>query len=511
MKKKKSKKLRIILILLILFLVIFGGIRMLSGKMNQTLEQMANTSQVETVKRRDLSDFISLTGTVEGASKTNVTSKANAEVKQVHVSVGDEVKEGDVLCTFDSKKIKEQISSAKDSIKKEEAISSNTKKQNKEALQDAKEAQQAELSSAGQSIQEAQEEYQAAAQSIADARALQDTKRENLAAAEKALKKAEKYAKKHPKDENGKKALEEANTIYASIQAEIDGLEQQIQETEGSLPELSHAISSAQNTYNSTKSATDKTIRDAQNTIDMEKYQISESDLDQTLKELKEQLKDCEILSPCSGVVTAVNISVGDQNTPGEVLLTIEDTSSMKINASVAEDDILRIEEGLPAIITTSATKEKEWNGSVGRVVRVKNKSTGSPEEGTVVSDYAAEINIPKSELLVGMNAKVKVILQEKKDVLAVPYDVIRTDEKEQTYVLLAQPEEDGSMTAVRCNVLTGDEVDYYTEIVGGDLQEGDQIVYDSEVMEGDHFTPELFDEDHPFGNDDASEEEVKE
>ena len=45
----------------------------------------------------------------------------------------------------------------------------------------------------------------------------------------------------------------------------------------------------------------------------------------------------------------------------------------------------------------------------------------------------------------------------------------------------------DGTATAVRKNIKVGEEVDYYTEVTGGDLKEGDQLIYDNtfSVTEG--------------------------
>ena len=76
---------------------------------------------------------------------------------------------------------------------------------------------------------------------------------------------------------------------------------------------------------------------------------------------------------------------------------------------------------------------------------------------------------------------------------LAVPYDLIRQDDNGDSYVLVAEANEDGTATAVRKNIKVGEEVDYYTEVTGGDLKEGDQLIYDNtfSVTEGQVFTPE--------------------
>jgi hypothetical protein len=83
-------------------------------------------------------------------------------------------------------------------------------------------------------------------------------------------------------------------------------------------------------------------------------------------------------------------------------------------------------------------------------------------------------------------------MLQKKDQVLCVPYDLIFSDDDGQKYVLLAVDRNDGTgmSTAVRCNVETGEESDYYTEIVGGDLKPGDKIVADTTIQEGDMFFP---------------------
>ena len=72
-------------------------------------------------------------------------------------------------------------------------------------------------------------------------------------------------------------------------------------------------------------------------------------------------------------------------------------------------------------------------------------------------------------------------------------FHMIRQDDNGDSYVLVAEANEDGTATAVRKNIKVGEEVDYYTEVTGGDLKEGDQLIYDNtfSVTEGQVFTPE--------------------
>ena len=262
-----------------------------------------------------------------------------------------------------------------------------------------------------------------------------------------------------------------------------------------SLETAQNALDSANDNYASVLKNTDRSVASAQNTVDMQKYQASTTtESKDQLEQLQKQLADCTLSAPIGGVVTAVNVSVGDKNTAGTTMITIEDTSSLKVIVNVEEADILKIQEGMPATVSTDATGDEEIKGTVTRVVRVKNQSTNTNGTDTNTSSgYSAEITIDNTELLVGMSAKAKIVIKDRGTQLAVPYDLIRQDDNGDSYVLVAEANEDGTATAVRKNIKVGEEVDYYTEVTGGDLKEGDQLIYDNtfSVTEGQVFTPE--------------------
>ena len=105
-------------------------------------------------------------------------------------------------------------------------------------------------------------------------------------------------------------------------------------------------------------------------------------------------------------------------------------------------------------------------------------------------------------------------MIKEKGEILAVPYDLVKTDDDGNSYVLVAEANADGSATAVKKNITVGEEADYYTEVTGGDLSEGDKLIYDysGTVMEGQQFTPEQMYSEQDMGTgaatDDSSDAE---
>lgn len=429
--KKKNKKVWIaagIGAVLVVFTVV-----QIFGGTTKEVAMTTNTIEVEPVQTRDLSDTIAVKGSIAGVSKTNVVSKAVSEVTSMNVQVGDVVKAGDVLCTLDSTSIKEKIEDLEKTVSNANAVENLNNKQASDAVQQAKKDQEIQVNEA-------------------------------------------------------KIQLEQA-------QAAVGGVIQQQQSGQvvdfATAQAAQQTYEAAQRNYAQVLESTNCAIEQAQLQEQLNQYQNTDTTAEDTLDDLREQLEDCEVVAPNGGVVTAVNVSVGDINTEKNIILTIEDTSALKVVAPVDESDILKLEEGMSATVTADATGDEKITGTVTRVVRVKSQSTGL--EGATTGGYSVEISIDNTELLVGMDAKAKVMIKEKGEVLAVPYDLIQYDEDGKAFVLVAESNDDGTATAVKKNVEVGEEVDYYTEITGGDLKEGDKLIYDYTftVTEGQSFSPE--------------------
>lgn len=428
-KTKKKKKWLIAVVAIVAVFVVVVGVAI--HNITQTVEMVANTVEVEPVQLRDLSDTISLKGSIAGVSSTNVTSTAVAEITSMNVQVGDIVQEGDVLFTLDSASIQESLSELEKSVSNAQAVSDINSQQKQTAVEQAIADQQTTMAEAAKAVEDAQGAFTWA----------------------------------EGQYNSGTYTFQQ----YLSAQ---------------------RALESAQASYAQALEQTNRAIETARLQVELDQYSNTDSTSKDSLDDLREQLADCEVTAPCSGVVTSVSMRVGDINTGKSTIVTIEDTSSLKLVATVDEADILKLQEGMSAVVTADATGEEKINGTVTRVVRVKSQASGLD---ATAGGYSVEITIDNNELLIGMAAKAKVMLKEKGEVLAVPYDLIQYDEDGNAFVLVAEPNDDGSAVAVRKNIEVGEEVDYYTEITGGDLKEGDMLIYDYtfSVVEGQNFAPE--------------------
>lgn len=474
--KPKKKKKKVLIIVLVIVIVVVAVIGTLVHSMTKQVEMVSNTVEIEPVQKRDLSDAISLKGTVAGESRTNVMSLATAEITAVNVQVGDLVAEGDSLVTLDREDIEKQIADLEKAISNSAMLDKYSDKDLQQALDNAKTQQTQDLEDAQRAIDNAVKAYgDAKTAKIAEMIAAQ-----NAAATEEE-----------------KEALTQATRDWINEGYKKDS----------TLTSMEQAIDDAKRAYDRVVLTSNQAVERAQEEIEKSQYSMDDSvsKSQDTLNELKKQLDDCELKAPCGGVVTAVNVSVGDKNTAGATMITIEDTSALKMVATVEEADILKLEEGMKASVTSDATGEENIKGTVTRVVRVKGQSVGNTTDAAgAAGGYSVEISLDTTELLVGMSTKAKVVIVDRGEKLAIPYDLIQYDEDGNAFVYVAESNPDGSATAVKKNVKVGEEVDYYTEVTGGDLKEGDMLIYDYSysIMEGQTFAPEQMYSNQSMGTD---------
>ncbi|MCL2620422.1 MAG: HlyD family efflux transporter periplasmic adaptor subunit [Defluviitaleaceae bacterium] len=182
------------------------------------------------------------------------------------------------------------------------------------------------------------------------------------------------------------------------------------------------------------------------------------------LLRLERQLEESVIRSPISGTVTVANVRIGS---PAHgVLFTIEDTNSLRIVTSMREYDATRVRAGMGVDIRTDATGDGVFRGVV---VGIDPAATRSPQ-GDV--EFGAEISVdPQAPLMIGMNARLNVILEERHGVFAVPFDAVATDEGGDHVFVVANGR------ARRVCVAVGLEADFLVEIASPDLVQGAVVI----------------------------------
>ncbi len=219
------------------------------------------------------------------------------------------------------------------------------------------------------------------------------------------------------------------------------------------------------------------------------------------LNQAKTNLGYTRIVSPVDGVVIAKNVEVGQTvaasfQTP--TLFTVApDLTKMQIDTNVDEADISKIKKGMEANFTVDAYPDRKFKGSVSQI-RL------SPTVTQNVVTYNVVISVDNSHLMLkpGMTANVTFIVDSKKDVIKIPNAALRfkMPDSASTKVEPTQRRkgEESKQQGVwvmrngkplRVNIKVGISDGEWTELVEGDIKEGDEIIVDIATKKKDSST----------------------
>ncbi len=150
-------------------------------------------------------------------------------------------------------------------------------------------------------------------------------------------------------------------------------------------------------------------------------YEKKLSDLTDAKKDLEEYI----ITSPIAGEVLAKeDYKVGEKVTSGQSgstsLMTIADTTRMKFTISIDELDVSKISVGQDVSITTDAIENVKFSGVIETVAMM-----GTSSNGVSVYPVVVRIDNPPEGLLPGMNVNAEIVVESVENVVAVPADAV--------------------------------------------------------------------------------------
>ena len=205
-----------------------------------------------------------------------------------------------------------------------------------------------------------------------------------------------------------------------------------------------------------------------------------------SMQNLQDAMNNYTITAPISGTIIEKDAKVGDAVKAGDTLCIVYDLSYLEMSINVDELQISSISVGQQVQITADAVPDKTYVGTVTRV-SMKGASNG----GTTT--YPVSIRIDDTDgLRPGMNANAEIVVAEANNALVVPNAAVVRG----SYVLVTKdsPSAANADTAMEAPegfvyvpVKTGVSDDDYTQIVSG-IQEGDTIGYDPSSVSSDSY-----------------------
>ena len=205
-----------------------------------------------------------------------------------------------------------------------------------------------------------------------------------------------------------------------------------------------------------------------------------------SMQNLQDAMNNYTITAPISGTIIEKDAKAGDAVKAGDTLCIVYDLSYLEMNINVDELQISSISVGQKVQITADAVPDKTYVGTVTRV-SMKGASNG----GTTT--YPVTIRIDDTDgLRPGMNANAEIVVAQANNALVVPNAAVVRG----SYVLVTKdsPSAANADTAMEAPegfvyvpVKTGVSDDDYTQIVSG-IQEGDTIGYDPSSVSSDSY-----------------------
>lgn len=444
--KKKSKKKVIIIIIvaavILLVIAIAGMISSVSKNMQAAMEEMAGENEtVFKVEKQDVEQEITTSGTVIGTEKNAYVSPVTAKVEDIRVEVGQTVKKGDVLLTYDASELGDNLEKVKIQAQSERAAGNESYEMASEAASKTSAAQKKvkklksdikKLKKEIETLSDKVSEYENQIKEAEDAAAAgeaEDIKTVDETAYNKAVKK-----------------LNEKNESLASKQAQLSEQESIVAANKDvKVSDSTKAQISAANQLS------DMNINDAQDSLDAAEAGITAS-------------KD--------GIVESIEIVKGAYANETQTLVTVIDADKIGVEFSISKDDLGSITTGQKARVVIAGN---EYEGNVDFVSKVaisdaamaSASSSGGTIKGRIV------IENPDENIFIGVAAKVYIFVGKSEQALVIPYEALNTDiDGDYVYIV------NGNNLIERRDVTLGIYSDEYYEVIDG-LKEGDRVITD--------------------------------
>lgn len=268
---------------------------------------------------------------------------------------------------------------------------------------------------------------------------------------------------------------------------------------------VTSTMSSLRESYNATKTATDKAIENAQISVQQAQLAVENTEAlleagaaaEQDLTKAKQGLEQAQagvaqaraqqaaslaqiqasmdqinkqaslgtVTAPCAGTVTTVNVVQGGMASSAQPAVIIAEDSRVKIKASVSEDVFAGLHVGDSAGVQISVLSDEVKTAKILSLPAAANQQTNL---------YDVSVSVPDgTEPAIGSFATVIFYTDRRENTLSVPTECVLTGNDNERYLFTV---DEGGTTAKHVTVETGLVGKTQTEITSG-LTAGDRVV----------------------------------
>ena len=255
-------------------------------------------------------------------------------------------------------------------------------------------------------------------------------------------------------------------SLLARAEAQMNATKANMEQSKAVLAQSEARLSKAKIDYDrNAKLHKDKVISDADFDQFVSAYTVAKQDLEAakanvnaanynvksseaTLKEAKTNLTKTTIYAPQSGIISKLNVELGERvvgtsQMAGTEMLRIANLNKMEVRVNVNENDITRVSIGDTVLIDVDAfsSSERKFKGVVYEIASSANSSGASAVSNDAVTEFEVKIRVLRSSyadlikgklsypLKPGMTASVEILTNRQENTLTVPLSSVTTRE----------------------------------------------------------------------------------
>lgn len=440
-------------------------------------------------------------------SSTSVSGESSIlEIAEVCVSVGQQVEEGDVLYTLVEDGVKELASELESNVKKAKAdldaliADQELSKVTAENTYDASIAygdyaeleKSSTIASLEQAVEEKKNALETAEKNIVSVQEKLEQAEYDLNLAKQVLDNAE-WAVEHADMEDVLtynyhfENAKQSQSSYESLEKEKEQLEKSLEQAEANLETCKNQLANAERSLASGKLSAEQmyelrmlAYNNAQETYDITVAYLEDdlaaqeeiyAEAQEKWNEFSSHIDGNQVRAKYSGVITSVDLAVGDSLTTGATIATLYDVNEVSMTVTLEEEDMTHIEVGGMANISFTAYPEDIFKAVVSEI-----SDASSDSSGNTTYDVTVTLQGDASRLFQGMTGDITFITKETEEVMYVSNRAI-IREGIKSYVKVK--DEKGNIK--KTQVVTGFSDGVNVEIVEG-LEIGDVVLIESKV-----------------------------
>lgn len=280
-------------------------------------DQQALPVTVAIVRRGDIAERLSLTGTVAARQQANISSAITGQVLSVNANVGDRVSAGELLVKIDDSTLRAELDQNQSNLAQTQARLAQTQS-----------GAYGNASSADANRDSARVAYQTA---VTNLQRNQQLMRQGYVS---------------------QSAVDQAQQQVSAAQAQLRAAEVAAQ----NMSMGGQRVSSAQSEIRSLEAAVAQAAA--------------------SVRFVQAQIAQTEITAPFSGVLTQRSIDPGGLASPGTPLVQVSQLDPVYVNIGIPEEDLPYIHTGTAVDVTIDADPGHAWHGTVSTVNAATTQGT---------------------------------------------------------------------------------------------------------------------------------------